>query len=68
VAGTNDSDFREKLRSLSFSRPSHRAPKVTTDVHDTHTVDVTEHWHDRQDVLIKPDPVKLKPRGTVHGA
>lgn len=68
MAGTDDNDFVEKLRSLSFSRPRHRAPKVTTDVHDTHTVDVTEHWHDRQDVTVKPQTLKIKPKGTVHGA
>jgi hypothetical protein len=34
--------------------------KVTTDVHDHHTVDVTEHWHDRQDVLVKPDTLRAK--------
>ncbi|MCA1569760.1 MAG: hypothetical protein LC798_05445 [Chloroflexi bacterium] len=59
--------YREKLQSLGFSRPSARQPKTTVDVHDTHTVEVTEHWHDRQDVLVKPQPVKLKPKGTVHG-
>ena len=60
--------YREKLLSLNFSRPAHRAPQTRTDDHGTHTVDVTEHWHDRQDVLVKPQPVKLKLRGTVHGA
>jgi hypothetical protein len=27
--------------------------KTTTDVHDHHKVDVTQHWHDRQDVNVK---------------
>jgi hypothetical protein len=30
--------------------------KTTTDVHDHHTVDVTEHWQDRQDVHVKNLP------------
>lgn len=44
----------EHYRSLGVLNP-HRGSmtKVTTDVHDTHTVDVTEHWHDRQDVHVK---------------
>lgn len=61
-----DETFKEKLHSLSFSRAGHRAPKVTTDVHDTHTVDVTEHWHDRQDVTVKPATVKARLRGRVN--
>lgn len=61
-------DFAEKLRSLSFSRPRNRAPKTTVDVHDHHTVEVTEHWHDRQDVTVQPETIRIQPRGTVHGA
>ena len=68
MASEDDSEFVDKLRSLSFSRPAHRAPKVTTDVHDSHTVDITEHWHDRQDITVKPQTLKIKPKGTVHGA
>lgn len=50
---------REHYLSLSVSHPERRGwTKVTTDVHDQHTVDVTEHWHDRQDVLVKPDTVR----------
>jgi hypothetical protein len=41
--------FKEKLRTLSFSRPSARGPKVTTDELG-HTT--TEHWDDRVDVTI----------------
>ena len=52
------SDFREKLESLSF-RAKKPGPKVTTDEHDTHKVDVTEHWSERVDVTVKPDPVRL---------
>lgn len=60
--------YVEKLRSLNVSRASRRGPKVTVDIHDHHTVEVTEHWHDRQDVLVKPEPVRRKLKGTVHGA
>lgn len=28
--------------------------KTTTDDHGTHTVAVTEHWQERQDVTVKP--------------
>lgn len=54
-------EFKEKIRSLSFmgSRKD-IAPKVTTDVHDTHKVAVTEHWSERVDVTVKPDPVRLR--------
>jgi hypothetical protein len=62
-----DPEYVDKLRSLNVARPGRRAPKVTIDVHDRHTVTVTEHWHDRQDVLVKPQPVRMKARGTVHG-
>lgn len=54
-------EFKDKLRSLAFqSDRKARDPKVTTDVHDRHTVDVTEHWSERVDVTVKPDPVRLK--------
>lgn len=32
--------------------------KVTTTDTGKGTVDVTEHWHDRQDVLVKPTTVR----------
>lgn len=65
---TVDAAYLEKLRSLSFARPSARSrPRVTTDVHDHHTVEVTEHWNDRQDVTVKPEPIRIKPKGVVHG-
>lgn len=54
-----DESYAEKLRSINFGQARHRKPKVTTDVHDdgrdvTHTVDVTEHYHqDRQDVTVR---------------
>ena len=54
-------EFKEKLRSLSFQGDRRGvAPKVTTDVHDHHEVDVTEHWSERVDVLVKPDTVRYK--------
>lgn len=62
------SEYTDKLRSLNVSKPSRRAPKVTVDVHDRHTVEITEHWHDRQDITVKPQTLKIKPKGTVHGA
>lgn len=61
------SEYAEKLRSLGFrARPP--GNKVTTDVHDSHTVDVTEHWNDRVDVTVKPQTLRVKMKGTVHGA
>ena len=49
----------EHYRSLSVgsSDRSHMT-KTTTDDHGTHTVDVTEHWQDRQDVIVKPKSVQ----------
>jgi len=50
-------------RSLHVAGPDRGSmTKVTTDKHDTHQVDVTEHWHDQQDVLIRPETLKLKIR------
>lgn len=50
---------REHYRSLSVAHPDRKAlTKTTTDVHDAHSVDVTQHWHDRQDVLVRPDTVR----------
>ncbi len=53
-------EFKEKLRSLSFAQQSKRGPKVTTDVHDHHEVQVTEHWNDRVDVNVKVPTIKVK--------
>lgn len=53
------SDYREKLESIGFRARVPR-PKVTTDVHDAHKVDVTEHWHDQVDVTVKPDALKVR--------
>jgi hypothetical protein len=50
----------EHYRSLFVASPDRkRMRKVTTDVHDHHKVDVTEHWHDRQDVTVKPEPIRI---------
>jgi hypothetical protein len=50
----------EHYRSLSVAHPERRGwTKTTTDVHDKHTVDVTEHWHDRQDVKVKPETIRV---------
>lgn len=54
--------FKDKIRSVSFGQARHRRPKTTTDVHDHHTVDVTEHWHDRQDVTVHPETVRYSLR------
>ena len=51
--------FKDKIRSINFGQARHRKPKVTTDVHDHHRVDVTEHWHDRQDVTVRPKTLRL---------
>lgn len=45
----------EHYRSLSVARADRASmTKTTTDDHGTHVVDVTEHWHERQDVTVKP--------------
>lgn len=51
-------DFAEKIRTINFGQAKRRKPKVTTDHHDYGTVDVTEYWHDRQDVTVKPDTLR----------
>lgn len=54
--------FKEKIKTIGFSRASHRAPKVTVDKHTEHRqVEVTEHWHDRVDVKVKNPEVTLAP-------
>lgn len=46
----------EHYRSLRVLDPNRASlTKVTTDVHDSHTVDVTERW-DGQDVHVKDLP------------
>jgi hypothetical protein len=41
------------------SRDRKNLQKVTTDVHDNHTVDVIEKW-DSQDVTVKPKTIRRK--------
>lgn len=49
----------EHYRSLYIASADRRnLRKTTTDVHDRHTVDVTERW-DGQDVTVKPDPIRV---------
>ena len=55
-------------REVGFSRSSRPGTNTTLDHHDYGTVEVTEHWNDRQDVTVKPETIHIKPRGTVHGA
>lgn len=44
---------------LVASSDRSRLTKVTTERDSSVEVDVTEHWHDRQDVLVKPKSVTL---------
>ncbi len=53
----------EHYQSLRVASPDRaQMTKVTTERDSSVTVDVTEHWHDRQDVLVKPETIRLKPR------
>lgn len=53
-------EYQQKIRTLAFAK-GERPAKVTTDVHDNHTVDVVEHWDgERQDIVVKPDPVHVE--------
>lgn len=46
---------REHYQSLSVSSADKKnLTKTTTDDHATHTVDVIQHWNDRQDVTVHP--------------
>lgn len=56
------SEFGEKIRSVNVGLGKRREPKVTTDHHDYGTVEVTEHWGDRQDVTVKPETVQARLR------
>lgn len=53
-------EFKEKIRSINFGSERRRQPKKTVDVHDHHTVEVTEHWSDRQDINVKPETIRVK--------
>lgn len=48
----------QSLRVASSDRS--QLTKVTTERDASVEVDVTEHWHDRQDVLVKPKTVSVK--------
>lgn len=51
----------EHYQSLRVASPDRsNLTKTTTDDHGTHTVDVTQHWHDRQDVTVKPATVAVQ--------
>jgi hypothetical protein len=51
----------EHYRSLKVASADRRQlTKVTTKRDSSVEVDVTEHWHDRQDVLVKPKTVSVK--------
>lgn len=50
----------EHYRSLRFADRRRQQPKVTTDDHGTHQVDVTEHYDiDRQDVTVRAPQLGL---------
>jgi hypothetical protein len=50
----------EHYRSLRILDPDRKQmTKVTTEKDSTVEVDVTEHWHDRQDVLVKPETIRV---------
>jgi hypothetical protein len=59
VSDDNVIPFKEKIKSISFGMQKRRKQKVTTDVHDTHTVDTVEHWSERVDVTVKPPTVAM---------
>lgn len=53
--------FAEHVRSIKVASPERKSlTKVTVDDHDTHTVEVKQHWQDRQDVTVKPRTVGVK--------
>jgi hypothetical protein len=54
--------FAEKIRTVNFGQAKGRRPKVTTDDHGTHKVDVIEHWEDRQDVTVRPETLRYSMR------
>jgi hypothetical protein len=51
----------EHYRSLNVaSADRDQLTKTTTDDHGTHTVDVTEHYQDRQDVTVHAPAVQAR--------
>lgn len=55
---TTQAEHYRSLRVASSDRSD--LTKVTTERDASVEVDVTEHWHDRQDVLVKPKTLNLK--------
>lgn len=50
----------EHYQSLRVADPDRSGmKKVTTEKDSSVEVAVTEHWHDRQDVLVKPEPIRI---------
>lgn len=55
-------------KSLCIASPDRRdLTKVTTERDASVTVHVTEHWHDRQDVLVQPEPIRVTREELNHG-
>ena len=52
----SQAEHYQSLRVASSDRSN--LTKVTTTDTGKGTVDVTEHWHERQDVLVKPTVVR----------
>lgn len=62
-------DRAAHYRSLSFADRRRQRPKVSTDDHGSHTVDVIEHYDtDRQDVTVHAPRVRLKAASQEPGA
>lgn len=58
----------EHYRSLCVAAPDReQMTKTTTEKDSSVTVDVTEHWHDRQDVLVRPEPIRVTREELNHG-
>lgn len=59
------SEHYQSLRVASSDRK--QLTKVTTEKDSSIEVDVTEHWHDRQDVLVKPQSIRITREELNHG-
>lgn len=52
---------REHYQSIAVGSSAREdLTKSTVDDHGTHTVEVTEHWQERQDVTVRPKTLSLK--------
>jgi hypothetical protein len=59
----------EHYRSLRLAAPDRaQLTKVTTERDANVTVDVTEYWHDRQDVLVRPETIRVTREELRNGA